>query len=523
MTGYGGKIGKVVLKEGAIRAMQMNDGLANIVSGLGGGVDQQSYARYYVQEIPQEQIEASYRTSGLSKKVHNVPATDAVRAGWSFKTRDIDINLIEGEQRRLGLAGKLRRAEILSRMYGGSAIMMGVGNDNPVAPLDVARVKQGDLKYLHVLSRHQLVISDLNLDPGSPYFGQPSLYGVNAGNGNIIDVHPSRMVRFVNSDLSEEVLWRSQGWGDPILLSLWSSFVNSDTAQGSFAALLSKAQVDTIAVPNFTSSISTQAGEDAWKKRAIYTKLYESMFSVKLIDAGDGTNGEQWQQFSVNWAGIPEVMDAFIQHIAAVSDIPFTRLASRSPSGMNATGDSDQSNYFQAVKAGQELSLRPRMDQIFDVLVPSAIGKVPSNKLWYEFNPLSVDDDKTKAENQKTVAEAAGAWSDSGLVPSEVAQQMAKSYIVESGVFPGAEQAYADFEAGLLDPIVEEEEEAPDDPLIPVDETGAAKLNRESRLFAANDAITTALIGAGWNGMEAAAEAKRLLDATPDDEGGDSQ
>jgi len=375
MTEFRGKIGNVVLKPDTVRQIMMNDGLANMVSGLSGPMDQQSYAFYYQRDVSQQQIEASFRTSWISRKAHVIPATDSVRAGWQHKADNVDITKIEKEERRLGLKEKIRRAELLSRLYCGSCIMMGVSNDDPRLPLDPARVRLGDLKYLHVLSRYQVTVQDLILDPGSPFYGQPSMYYVNAGNGSLVAVHPSRIIRFVNSDLSEELLWQNQGWGDPLLLSMWSAIVNADTAQGSFAALLNKAQVDTLSVPNFTQSISTQTGEDAWKKRALYTKMYEGLFAVKLIDSGkNGTDGEKWEQFTVNWAGIPDVLMVFLQMVSGATDIPFTRLAGKSPDGQNATGESDQENYNLVITAGQELNLRPRMEQIFNVLYPSALG-----------------------------------------------------------------------------------------------------------------------------------------------------
>lgn len=513
MQNSGLRLRSITFKDGFARPMQMSDGLQNVLSGLGvSPLDQMRGAGYFAMEIPKDQIDASVRTSALSKKVHTIPATDSIRAGWTFKADTKDVNKIEGEQRRLGLAQKLRKALVMARMYGGSAIMMGVGNDDTATPLDVSRVKAGGLRYLHVLSRWQLSAANLILDPASPYYGMPDQYLVNAGNGNLVAVHPSRMVKFTNGDTSDELMLTQSGWSDPLLMSLWTTLVNSDTAQGSFAALLNKAKVDTITIAGLGEILATAEGEAALKKRILATQAFEGLFGIKLL-GGPTTregNGDTWQTFTQSWSNVPEVMDAFLQSVASAADIPFTRLSGRSPGGLASTGESDLEDYHQTISAAQELDIRPRMEQIFDVLYRSALGAVPADGLWFTFSPLRIDSEETRANNAKTMAEATTIWSDSGIVPNEVAERMAKSLIVESGMWPGAETAYQEYAEGLLEPLVEEDEPEADDPLIPVDETGAPRLNRESRLFAANDAMARLL-----SGGVSMADARRLVDAQP--------
>jgi len=508
------RIGNIRIKDGVGNPMRLNDGLANVLSGLGTGVDQNSYSFYTRNILDQYQIENSYKTSWLSAKVHDIIPTDMVRAGWSYKADDADITKIEAEERRLNVKAKLRKAEFISDLYGGSAIMIGAGDADTRKPLDVNSVKVGGLQYLHVLSRYQINVPNLILDPGSPLYGQPDMYQVNAGNGALVDVHPSRIVRFINSDLPDEMLWENQGWSDPKLLRLWSAIVNADTAQGSFAALLNKAQVDTLAIPGLTQSISTTEGENALKKRAIYTKLYESAFSVKLIDSGSNGDGEEWTQYSPTWTGIPEIMRAYLDIVAAAADIPVTRMLGVSPAGMSATGLSDAENYDKMISAGQELRMRPRHEMINEVLYRSALGKRPAD-IWLQYNPLRTDSEETKAKNAKARAEASAIYVDKQLVPDEVMQEAVKGQLIESGEYPGIERAYIDYAEGNLLPIIEQEDEPPADPLIPVDPTtGLPTQNRESRLFAAND-MAGKMVTAGMSVTDAYKEVLRLTDAEP--------
>lgn len=510
------KLGNVRMKDtGAARSMVMSDSLMNIATGMGGGLDPQSHAFYGHTLIAQPQIENAYRTSAFTKRVHVIPATDAVRAWRTFQAEDTDITLIEAEEKRLGLQAKVRRAEIVARMYGGSVMLMGTKDGNLALPLNVETVKKGDLRYIHVISKNRVSVPNLILDPGSIYMGQPDLYYVNGGTGAQIPVHPSRIIRYIHGDLPDDILETQGGWGDPLLTSLFSTLTNADTAQGQFASLLSKTLIDTVYVPGLTEMAATTEGEEMLKRRFVVAKLFESMLHVKLLDAPATVDsaGERWETRQAVWTGIPEVGRMFLQMLAGASGIPLTRLMGSSADGMNATGEGDQNNYFEAVSSGQELDLRPRLDMIDAVLIRSALGAMPET-YTYSFNPLSVDSDEVKAKNAKARAEATKIYVDSGAVPIEVMQEGIKNQLIESGEYPGLEDAYDQYAAGNLDPLIEVEE-VPEDPLIPVDPTtGQPTQNRESRLFSANDCMHR-LLADGMNALEAFTEARRLTDVTP--------
>lgn len=506
------RLRSITLKPAAAGNMLINDGLANVVTSIGTSRDQNSWSHYFARELSQEQIEASYRSSWLSAKIHNIIPTDAVRAGWRHKADDTDITLIEATERRLQVNIKLRKALLLARLYGGSVMFMGIGNEDPRTPLRLESVGKDSLRYLHIMSRHQVTVQNLILDPGSEFYMQPEEYLINTGGGTLFPVHASRIIKFNRDDISDEIGWANQGWSDPLLTSVWSALTNADTAQGNFSAVLNKLKVDTITIPGLASVFATQESEDAFKRRVLAATMFESMLNTKLIGGAARSDevGEKWETYNQPLSGIPEVMMAFVQMVGGASDIPTTRLVGKSADGQNATGDGDERDYQIAVKSLQELNLRPRHEKLNEVIYRSSLGARPSS-IWTEYSPLFVESDKEKAENAYKRAQATTIYNDSGLVPVEVLQEATKGQLIESGEYPGIEQAYIDYEAGLLEPIIEPEEDAPDDPLIPVDPTtGNPTQNRESRLFAANDMVAV-LLGQGHS----APEAVRLSDARP--------
>jgi len=477
---------------------RLNDGLANVLSGLGTGSDGHSAAsRWFTRPIDQTEIEASWRTSWLSRKVHSVPVNDIIRPWRRWIATPEQIKLIEKEERRLGLRQRVRKALLFSRLYGGAAIVMGVLGDSPSEPLDVAKVKAGGLSYLHVLTRYELMVQGVNMDPGSPQYGEPLSYIVNGGTSTI-PLHPSRVVRFVNGELPDKLAFAEQTWGDPLLMSLRDVLINADAAQGNFAALTGKARTSTLKIPGLVNMIATSAGEQALIKKTQLAKQFEGMFHVNLISAPakSGEAGEEWQHDQINFANLSEIGTWFIQNVAGASDIPLTRLFGMSAAGLNSTGDGDLSNYHASLDTGRELDLRPRLEMIDEVLIRSALGSRDEN-IWFTYEPFEVDSDEIKVKNAQGRATALKTLSESNTVPSEVLAKIAKASIIDSGDYPGAEDAYKEFDAAGGD-LAEINPPAADN------DNGAI------------GAATEAGVAAGKSASVAAADARAMLtDAQP--------
>ena len=67
---------------------------------------------------------------------------------------------------------------------------------------DIETVRRGGIDYLHVLSRWDLRTGELDRDPLSPFFGEPTFYEITAGQ-RTVRIHPSRVIRFVGAPQSQ--------------------------------------------------------------------------------------------------------------------------------------------------------------------------------------------------------------------------------------------------------------------------------------------------------------------------------
>ena len=418
---------------------ELRDGLTNLMTGAGTAADKRAHAAYAMRHTDPAQIEAAYRSSWLMRKVVDLPPQDETRAWRHWQADAATIGAIEAEERRLDLRHKLRRARVLARLHGGGGVLLGVGNDDPATPLDPARVARGALRYVHVLSRWELGHGARRSDPEDPWFGQPDFFQLRGRGGAGVRIHPSRLVAFVGQALPEASALGGVGggaswfWGDPLMASIEDAVKNADAAQNGFAALIDEAKVDVFGIPDLLSSLASQEYEERLLRRLSLAKLGQSTHNAKLKDAG-----ETWETRQVVWAGMPEVIDRYLQLVAGAADIPLTRLLGQAPAGMNATGESDLRNYYDGIAAGQANELRPLLERIDAVMLRSLFGTMPAGA-WFEFAPLWQLTPKERAEVDKLNAEVAAIDARAGLIPREALAAGRRGRVMEDGVYPGIE------------------------------------------------------------------------------------
>jgi phage-related protein (TIGR01555 family) len=440
-----------------------SDGLTNIMSGKGTTVDRRVYDFYTFTPLDPVQAEAAYREDWLVRKIIDIPPFDMTREWRDWQAEGDVIEKLEAEEKRLQLKAKCQRALVLSRLFGGSALILGTKDANPEEELNVEAVAKGGLTYVHVMSRYQLTEGTERRDPADPWFGQPENFTINTTDGKQVKLHPSRVVPFIGQRAPEGsmITGASWFWGDPIMQSIGQAVRNATLAQDGFAALIDEAKLDILKIPDLTAMASTPEYEGRLGRRLSAAKMGQSVWRAKILD-----KEEEWAQFQVTWAGMPEIMESFLNAVAGAADIPLTRLLGVSPKGLQSTGDGEERDYQAMVRARQNELLCPALDRIDELLIPSALGSKPSD-VYYEFAPLAQMDEKDAATIEKQRADTFKVYADSGLIPDIALSEIAKNSMIESGRFPGSEKAFEDAEAAIaadpsLDPLNQ-----PDETLVP--------------------------------------------------------
>jgi phage-related protein (TIGR01555 family) len=442
------------------------DKLTNVMSGMGTSIDRQTSLFYNFVSVTPQQAEAAYRSSWLMRKIVDIPPLDMTRAWRSWQTTKDKIEALEKEERRLGLKAKCKQALILARLWGGGAIILGAQNDRPGEQLAVDRVKKGGLEYIHVVGRHQITAGPLVDDITSEWFGRPQWFDLGT-----VRLHPSRVVDFIGQRAPEGSQMQADAfWGDPILQSIDGALKNADLSQDGFAALIDEAKIDILKVPGLTERALSSEYETKLLNRLTAAKLGKSVWRTLMID-GD----EDWQHKQVTWAGMPDIINTYLQIISGAADIPVTRLLGQSPKGLQSSGDGERKDYHDMVAARQDELLAPALDRIDELLIRSALGTRPSD-VWWKFSPLEQMDADELAKIEESFAKAAASYATSALIDDAVLSEIVRNRMIESGAWPGSEAAF---------------ENAPEPDEEPDEDEGLTEEERQTRAaekIGANDA-----------------------------------
>ena len=323
------------------------------------------------------------------------------------------------------------------RGLGGGALILALPGD-PAAPAPV----NGKLQAVNVVSRQQLTLVDVNDELTSPLYGEPAFFRMQTAGGGK-NIHPSRVIAFRGEPypaMLSTVSAEDRYWGQCRLLRVVGEVAKSDNAARWFSELIRKAKL-----LRFGVSGLTDYDQDDLNRRVALIAQGENILSASIYNlpskdgAGNESGGEKIEDYQVSWAGIPAVQDMLDQRVAAVADIPFTRLMGRSPAGMNATGEHDMDNYLASIGAGQELEVRPCLERLDAVMLPSAGVVLDDDQTW-RWSPLTKANPKDEADRFDKTVTALGKIRDMNAMPDEAFNAGVQGVIEQNGWMPGAMQ-----------------------------------------------------------------------------------
>lgn len=434
------------------------DSLVNLLSGLGvEGRDKFASAYYSYVQINPEQLLAAYRTDWIARKVVDIPAFDSTREWRSWQAEGDDIEKLEAVEANFFIQSKVQDAMKKARLFGGAALIMGTDDETMDLPLNLDKVRQGSLKFLHVVNQRDLSCGPIITDITSPWYGEPSWYTRNAAGVDGVAykdlrIHPSRVIRIIGADLPDLSLVQSNQWGDSILQVVDVAVRAASTVIETIPHLMSEMKIDIINIPNLTTMLATQQGTDALIRRFQVANASKSTINALLLDGE-----EKWNRVETKLTGADALLQMYLLIASGAADIPATRLIGQSPAGLSSTGESDIRNYYDRLSADQKLKLTPALSRLDEVLIRSALGTRPP-EIFYFWNSLWQMDAPAKAALAKTKAEVAKIDFDMGLIPADALREARINQLIEDGTYPGLETAIEEAEAAA--DLVEETDPA---------------------------------------------------------------
>lgn len=395
-----------------------NDGWMNVLTGLGiCGRDKKQNASFRISNLfNRSELDQMYRSDGVSRLIIDLFANEMVRQGWEIEGDSLGKLVNKMEELKVNEA--MTNLIKWSRLFGGGICIMGIADGLPLdQPVDEAGLR--DVQWLRVFDRYQAYSRDgtFESDLNSPNYGFPNVYTVNDNRtGAIFFVHYSRILRMDWNILPPRWQNFNQGWGDPLLQTVYEELRNYSTAFSNTATIFEDFVNTILYIPNLSQIIASQCGSNQVMQRLNILNMTKSNMNTAVID-GD----ERYEKLTTNVTGISDLLDRFMIALSAVTRIPVSLLFGRSAAGMNSTGDNDVRNFYDAVKQEQESKLRGCMEKLIRYIMISKDGPFngvePEN--WsLQFIPLWQNTEEQDAITRKIVAETDAIYMDRGVLDS---------------------------------------------------------------------------------------------------------
>lgn len=379
------------------------DAFQNVLARLGHGTPNLlEGTEYPLTRLTQDYqlMNSLYRSHWIVRRIIDTIPEDMTRNWITITTQ-----MAPDQIRRLDKIWRVRKVKQRTlqglkwaRLFGGAAglIMIEGHQDELDQPLDYDFIMPGSFKGIMILDRWSGVFpsSELVDDIDDPDFGLPKYYQVTLDEGKTMNVHHSRIVRFVGRDLPYWERLAEVSWGASEIEVVFDELKKRDNTSWNIAQLIFLANLRVLKMGDLGELLAvgdSRAQADLYNTLQAQNWLMSNM-GMYLLGKDDDFATHQY-----SFGGLNDIYESFMLDIAGACQMPVTKLFGRAPAGMNATGESDMENYYETVQQGQETYLAPVLDKLLPIMCMSEFGSVPDD-IDYIFNPIRTPSDKDVAE-----------------------------------------------------------------------------------------------------------------------------
>lgn len=412
-------------------------GLMNTLTGLGTFSRDKVMQASYIDglRITDPELSALYHNNDLAKRIIEFRPKEMFRRGYEVVFPDPDGDEIGGQNGNAELAldcekyaaniradEMIKKGFIFGRMFGGTLVIIGADDGQDMSkPLNEDKIKS--VKYLNLIDRRFLYAHTYYGNPLEPKFGEVETYQVtNAfGDQQQTIVHETRVLRFDGAEV--EILKKRQlaGWTLSVLQAPYDTLRQFDTTFQAISNLVVDASQGVFKMQGLMEQIAS--GElSALQSRMAMVDMSRSSARSILLDA----DNEDFSRTTTSFAGLPDVVDRFMQRLASAAEMPVTILFGREPAGLNATGEADFEYFYNTVASDQKILLQPILIRLYTLIAKAkdspCKGVVPEDGIEIIFHPLKEPNDVEKADIYSKMATADSAYVTAQiLLPQEVA------------------------------------------------------------------------------------------------------
>lgn len=368
--------------------------------------------------------------NGLIRACIETVADDMTRAWIEFKREgEGGENGDEGEALLTDLAQAVKRFELQRHFHeaaelvgyeGGAFIFIdtGVAGDLLAHPLNLSRFSGelrpgGSLRFV-VVDPVNVFPGDYNsLSPLRPDYFKPGWWWVLGQR-----VHASRLIRLTANEVPVLLRPTYNFLGIPQAQILWDYVLHFQECRAAEARLLTKFSL-TVFKTKMDDILFASGGTAELDARIRYMIQSMSNDGVLAVDK----ESEDVIKLETPLSGVTDIVRQSLEILAALNRTPAVKLLGISPSGFNATGESDIRNYYDHISSQQEKVLRDGVKKALDCIQLHLRGKIDPS-ITFDFAPLGEEDRAALSAYQKTKADTIAVYMDRDIISPEEARKV---------------------------------------------------------------------------------------------------
>lgn len=233
------------------------------------------------------------------------------------------------------------------------------------------------------------------------------------------EIHSSRLIRLAANEVPTLLKPSYNFFGIAQAQILWDYVLHFQECRIASQRLLSKFSL-TVMKTDIANTILQRGGLDEIDRRIRLLVRNRSNDGIEVID-----KDEDMLKLETPISGVTDIVRQALEILAAINRTPAVKLLGISPSGFNATGESDIRNYYDYILSQQEKILRPAIKRILDLVQLRSFGKIDKS-ITFDFCALSEEDQAAEANTQKVKVDTMAVLLTNNVVsPEECRQRLA--------------------------------------------------------------------------------------------------
>jgi phage-related protein (TIGR01555 family) len=378
---------------------QRFDGFLNTVTGLGTTRDKAYYNRFQRnRRLSGEELDALYSDDDMAARVCDALPEEELRQGYKLRIEARDENedvdgtdeaaetaqAVEDAADVLDLQSKIIEARVWGRAFGGGVLLLGAddGARGPqmAEPLNEEAIRTFD--HINVMDRRFVHALSFYTDPSAPKYGHPKTYLITPqvadsrslaeGMAGALEVHESRLVIFGGARTTIRTRQENGGWDQSVLQRMQTVLTQYGVSWDSLSHMLQDASQGVWKMKGYIDALASN-DSGVIMSRLDLMDMSRSAVRAVVLDA----DSEDFERQNYSWSGIKDPFEMLMLRLSSAARTPVTVLMGQSPSGMDATGESDIRQWYDLVSSGRENEVKPALERVLKLVMLAKSG--PTN------------------------------------------------------------------------------------------------------------------------------------------------